>query len=182
MLFWSLVGMTVHGQASDKPVTQHFVCHKGFTVDECRLRMAVLKKVLDRYHADRLGEWNWVLVRTTDWRAILSVRGFDNGSPAFTYLPGNETFFDEALTLRESIRGMELMEVWQMSIEDLLDKAVRHELAHATCREKDEFRAIFLEERLRSGASVTCRFGKIKSGKTSPSTPQFRNDFQAQQP
>jgi hypothetical protein len=126
--------------------------------------MAVLKNVLDRYGADRLGEWSWVLVRTSDWRAILSIRGFDAGSPAFTYLPGNETFFDDALTMQESIRGMELTQLWQMPIEELLDKAVRHELAHAFCKEKDEFRARIIEEQFRSSSPVACKSIKNKFG------------------
>jgi predicted SprT family Zn-dependent metalloprotease len=48
------------------------------------------------------------------------------------------------------------MEVWRMPIEELLDKAVRHELAHALCHEKDESKARTLEERLRSRTPTVC--------------------------
>jgi hypothetical protein len=66
--------------------------------------MLILRRVLNGYHADELGEWSSVLVRTREWEQILSIRGFDTGSPAFTYLPARETFFDDALTQAESIR------------------------------------------------------------------------------
>jgi|ERR1035438_1624495 hypothetical protein len=46
-------------------------------------------------------------------------------------LTANQTFFDEALVLHESLRGMELADIRHMSIEELLDQAVRHELGHA---------------------------------------------------
>ena len=114
----------------------------------------------NRYHADELGEWSWVLVRTTDWEELLSVRGFDAGTPAFTYLPANETFFDDALTTGDSIRGFQLTMIWQMPIEELLDKAVRHELAHAFCREKDEFKARVLEDRFRVRTPLACGSAK----------------------
>ena len=98
----------------DKAQAQHFVCHTGFTLAQCQSRMRILRRVLNRYHADELGEWSWVLVRTTDWEELLSVRGFDARTPAFTYLPANETFFDDALTTSDSIRGLQLTMFWQM--------------------------------------------------------------------
>jgi hypothetical protein len=145
-----------HAQVDHNAPAQHFICNTGFTVAECHTRMSVLKPILNRYHAEELGEWSWVLVRTRDLEQILSLRGFDSGIPAFTYLSANETFFDDALTARESIRGIELMKIWQMSMEELLDKAVRHELAHAFCKEKDEAKARALEERFRTQAPLSC--------------------------
>lgn len=143
-------------QAVPPPSSQHFICHRGFTFEQCSIRMSVLKSSLAKYHADDLGEWSWVLVRTVDWKRILDTRGFDSNSPAFTYLPGKETFFDDALTSPESVRGIQLMEIWRMPIEELLDKAVRHELAHALCHEKDESKARMVEERLRSRTPAVC--------------------------
>jgi hypothetical protein len=139
-----------------KPSGQHFVCHSGFTLDQCHIRISILKRALDRYRADDLGEWSWVLVRTIDFERILSERGFNSDAPAFTYLPAKETFFDDALTSAESVRGIQLIEIWRMPIEELLDKAVRHELAHALCNEKDESKARIVEERLRSKAPSVC--------------------------
>jgi hypothetical protein len=152
-----LIAPVTYAQTRTGLPVQHFVCHTGFTAEQCQSRMVILRGALDRYHAEQLGEWSWVLVRTADWKQILSIRGFDSRSPAFTYLPANETFFDDALTTRDSIRGMELTQIWNTSVEELLDKAVRHELAHAFCREKAEGETGLLEERLRTGRSLTCK-------------------------
>jgi hypothetical protein len=160
MLSPFLIATVARAQGSDKAQAQHFVCHKGFTLARCQSRMGILRGVLNHYHADELGEWSWVLVRTTDWEELLSVRGFDARTPAFTYLPAHETFFDDALTTRDSIRGMQLTMIWQLSIDELLDKAVRHELAHAFCREKDEFKARVLEDRFRTQTPLVCGSAK----------------------
>ena len=61
-----------------------------------------------------------------------------SGIPAFTYLPSRETFIDEALLQIASSRGLELATSWHMTIPDLLDLAVRHEMGHALCNERDE--------------------------------------------
>jgi hypothetical protein len=156
LVLCGVVAPGARAQADPRPSVQHFICHRGFTAEQCRVRMVVLKRALDRYHADDLGEWSWVLVRTVDWKRILDIRGFGSDFPAFTYLPGKETFFDDALTTTESVRGIQLIEIWRMPIEELLDKAVRHELAHALCHEKDESKARIMEERLRSRAPEVC--------------------------
>jgi hypothetical protein len=156
LLLCGVLAAFTQAQAGPNPPVQHFICHTGFTADQCRIRMSVLRSALKRYHADDLGEWSWVLVRTIDWKQILNTRGFDSNSPAFTYLPAKETFFDDALTAPESVRGMQLIEIWRMPIEELLDRAVRHELAHALCHEKDESKARLMEERLRSRSPEVC--------------------------
>jgi len=83
MLSPFLVATVARAQNGDKTQAQHFVCHTGFTLAQCQSRMRILRRVLNRYHADELGEWSWVLVRTTDWEELLSVRGFDARTPAF---------------------------------------------------------------------------------------------------
>jgi hypothetical protein len=154
-----LVGLT---PAAAKPSTvsrtssQRFACHEGFTLEECRSLVMILRAAVEKYPLDQLGEWTWVVVRTRDWKHALTVRGLDPDSPALTYLPGNETFFDEALMMRASIRGMELMDVWNMPIDELLDKTVRHEVAHALCKEKDEMKVGRLEQQLRDHKTVAC--------------------------
>jgi hypothetical protein len=106
---------------------------------------------------DALGEWTWVLVRTVDWKQILSDRKFDTNHPAFSYLPKRETFLDGALVVRASIRGAELSAIWHMPIEDLLDLAIRHELAHALCNDRDETNADRAGIALKNGTPLSCR-------------------------
>ena len=136
---------------------QHYVCNVGYTPRECQAAMTVLRKTLERYHAEALGEWTWVLVRTEDWKRLLSERKFDSDSPAFSLLPKRETFFDAALVVRGSIRGVQLRAIWRMPIEDLLDLAIRHELAHALCNEREESKADRAAIALKNGTPLSCR-------------------------
>ena len=136
---------------------QHFACNVGYTPSECQVATTVLRKALAPYPVDALGEWTWVLVRTVDWKQILSDRMVDTNHPAFSYLPKRETFLDGALVVRSSIRGVELSAIWHMPIEDLLDLAIRHELAHALCNDRDETKADRAAIALKNGTPLSCR-------------------------
>jgi hypothetical protein len=136
---------------------QHFACNVGYTPRECQVAATVLRKTLERYHVEALGEWTWVLVRTVDWKQILSDRKFDTNHPAFSYLPKRETFLDDALVVKSSIRGAQLSAIWHMPIEDLLDLAIRHEFAHALCNDRDESRAERAASALKNGTPLSCR-------------------------
>ena len=135
---------------------QHFACNVGYTPKECQVASAVLRKALARYPVDTLGEWTWVLVRTEDWKRILSERRFDTNNPAFSYLTKRETFLDGSLVVRSSIRGTELRLIFHMPVEDLLDLAIRHELAHALCNEVDESEANRVAVALKDGTPLPC--------------------------
>jgi hypothetical protein len=136
---------------------QHVACNVGYTPSECQVATTVLRKALARYPVDALGEWTWVLVRTEDWKHLLSERGFDTNNPAFSYLPTRETFFDGALVVKQSIRGVELTLIWHMPVENLLDLAIRHELAHAWCNDPDETKANRTAIALKDGTPLSCR-------------------------
>lgn len=136
---------------------QHFACNVGFTPGECQVAATVLRKALARYPVDALGEWTWVLVRTEDWKQLLTERGFDSNNSAFSYLPKRETFLDAALVVRGSIRGVQLSAIWHMPMEDLLDLAIRHELAHALCNVRDETKADLAAIALKNGTPLSCR-------------------------
>jgi hypothetical protein len=136
---------------------QHFVCNVGYTARECQVAMTVVRKTLERYHVEALGEWTWVLVRTEDWKQLLLERRFDPNHPAFSYLPKRETFLDGALMVRSSIHGVELSAIWHMAIEDLFDLAIRHELAHALCNDPDETKAERAAIALKNGTPLSCR-------------------------
>jgi len=136
---------------------QHFACNVCYTPRECQVAMTVLRKTLERYHFEGLGEWTWVLVRTKDWKQLLLERRFNPNHPAFSYLPKRETFLDGALVVRSSIRGVELSAIWHMAIEDLFDLAIRHELAHALCNDPDETKAERAAIALKNGAPLSCR-------------------------
>lgn len=120
--------------------------------------MDVLRQVLAKYPATDLGEWTWVLVRPEDWRRILLDRGFSpDSSPAFSILSHRETFLEGALVTKVSFRGVQLSKLWRMPIEDLLDLAIRHELGHALCNERDETRANRAAIALKNGGALSCQ-------------------------
>lgn len=131
--------------------SQRFVCNTGYTLEQCHKDMAVLRKTLQKYPARQLREWTWILVRSGDWKAIVVPRGLNPDSPAFTYYAGKETFFEEALVTQVPGRSPVLLLTWGMSIPDLLEFAVTHELGHALCNEKDEVKAERVAHRLRAG-------------------------------
>jgi hypothetical protein len=136
---------------------QHFACTTGYAPQECQAATAVLRKALVRYPVDSLGEWTWVLVRTIDWKQFLFQRGIDPNDPAFSNLTKRVTFLDGSLVEKVSVRGIELCLVWHMTIEDLLDLTIRHELAHALCNERDEFKAQRVAIALKDDRPLSCR-------------------------
>jgi hypothetical protein len=139
-----------------KTAVQHFICNAGYTPSVCKTEMDVLRKTVARYPTAALGEWTWILIQNEDWRPILKSRGFNPNSPAFTVLGERETFVEEALVLRVSVRGFKLKEVWGMPMDELLDLAVRHEMGHGLCNEKDEENASRAAALLREGKPVSC--------------------------
>jgi hypothetical protein len=136
---------------------QRFVCNVGYSPQQCHLQMEALRRSLETYHAERLGEWTWVLVRSDDWRQLTELRHLDPRSPAFTSLERRETLFEEALVVPVPSRRAELMVHWAKNVDDLLTLAVTHELGHALCRETNEYKADRNGERLRAGQEVVCR-------------------------
>jgi hypothetical protein len=130
--------------------------HFGYTLEKCHQEMDVVRRVLAKYPTVELGEWTWVLVRSKDWKRILGGRGLNPNSPAFTYLLKRETFIEEALVSNVSSRSVELSGLWHMPVDKLLDFAVRHELGHAVCNERDELEANRAAESLLLRKPISC--------------------------
>ena len=99
---------------------QHFVCNIGYTIEKCHGSGSAAKGV-EKYPAAQLGEWTWVLVRSSDWKDIKTARGLDRNSPAFTYYAGRETFLEEALVTEVPERQGALLLLWGMGRDKLLD-------------------------------------------------------------
>ena len=140
---------------------QHFACNIGYTKQECQAATAVLKSALARYPVDALGEWTWVLVRTVDWKQVLDAKGMNTNDPAFSNLTRRKTFLDGSLVDGVSTRAIELRLIWHMRVEELLDFAIRHELAHALCNEPDEFKANRIAISLQNGTPPFCRATQV---------------------
>jgi hypothetical protein len=165
VMFVGMVGLVMNsaglkcaasGATQAEASHQHFVCHTGYTLENCHKDIAVLQRALEKYPVAQLGEWTWVLVRSSDWRGIQSPRGLDPNSPAFTYYPGKETFLEEALVSEVPRRRFDLKSTWGMSIEKLLDYAIAHELGHALCNERNEIKADRAAKSMREGNAPSC--------------------------
>lgn len=141
----------------DEAAPQRFVCDIGYTLERCNQDMTVLRAALTKYSVAQLGNWTWVLVRSQNWKAVLVPRGLNPDSPAFTYLEKRVTFIEEALVAEVPVRRRELLLKWRMSIGDLLDLSITHELAHALCGEKDEAKTTEVTKSLLEGKPLSCK-------------------------
>ena len=150
-----LTNLAKEGAAPLAP--QHFVCNTGYSVQQCHQQMSVLRPLLDKYGAARLGDWTWVLVKSEDWKTMQQTHGLDPDSPAFTVLNRRETFFEEALLSPVTERRVELIRQWSLSMDDLLNLAVTHELGHALCNERNEKKADAYGEQLRNDIALVCK-------------------------
>ena len=144
-------------EANRSPQTQQFVCTVGISLEKCRQEMSVLRNILANYPSSDLGQWTWVLVRSDYWKILLIRRGFNSGVPALTALDAKTTFFEEALIAGPSGRVSDLMDIWHIDRDGLLDLAVRHELGHALCGEENEQYAERIAHLLESKQAVTCK-------------------------
>jgi hypothetical protein len=160
--------VTSSARVKEEAPDQRFVCNTGYTAEECRQDLAVLRKALENYPVAQLGNWTWILVRSGDWKPIQLARGLHADSPAFTYYEKRETFIEEALVREVPVRHRELLLKWNMSMRNLLDLAIGHELGHALCNDKDESSANRVGAQLRAGNSLSCRVelqAKVQEGK-----------------
>jgi len=145
---------------------QKFHCHTGYTLADCHKEVAELKTVLARFHAEELGSWTWILVRSQEWRPILLQLGMNSQIPAFTAIDQRETFLEEALFGHEVLRTAELQREWLLPLKKLLELAVTHELGHALCGEPNEAIADRFGEELRRGRRPPCRTSKVAGGQS----------------
>jgi hypothetical protein len=141
---------------SATPAGQQFFCVGPYSVPECETQTAFLQTVLRKYDSEKLGKWSWILVRSDDWKQLVSQLHLNPASPAFSHLENRQTFFDEALLVLKPKRELELMTKWNISFDKFLDFAVSHELGHAFCQESDEIKAEHFSQRLRKSLASVC--------------------------
>jgi len=151
--------------------SQRFLCAKPYSIAECNEQVVILQVALRRYPIERLGQWTWVIVRSEDWKSILTRVQMDPDSPAFSILERHQTFFEEALLVSKPERQLELLKKWHIPFDKFLDFAVSHELGHAFCGESDEIKAERSGQRLRKGEGPLC--GKL--GPSATITVQMYN-------
>ena len=137
--------------------SQLFQCDGKVTLETCKQKALALKALLDKYGADRLGQWKWVLVASQQWEMLLAKLGSSPSVPAFTVLDANVTFFDDALLAGSPERLSRLMDAWHLGRDGLLDLAVRHELGHAFCKNRSEVAADRAAQDLEKNKPLSCQ-------------------------
>ena len=111
--------------------------------------------------------WTWVLVRSDDWPTILEGLNLHSGSPAFSVLAKRQTFLNEVLIDGTVQDRAELLRTFRVPIDQMLDIAVSHELAHAFCMEASEREADRFAEQLRKAGVSQCNGAR---NRTAPDT------------
>jgi hypothetical protein len=157
----------ITGEPQRSSPGRHFVCDKGYTLKQCDEELVVLKKALAKYPIPELGEWTWVLVRSEYWRLTLLTQTLDPRIPALTDPAARATFFDDALVTGESGRMSELMTLWHMGRENLLDFAIRHELGHAFCNDANEMDVERVARLLEQKKPISCKKRRSEPTRTS---------------
>jgi hypothetical protein len=138
------------------PSTISFFCNQAYDRNDCKSDVLTLRRALARYPVDRLGQWQFVLVRSDEWRDLLRALHGDPVSPAFTVLERRTTVLEQALFSASASRNAELLERFRTMGEGLLQLAISHELGHGICGELDEVRADEYGRELRNGKTVAC--------------------------
>lgn len=157
---------------------QEFACVSPYTIPQCEQQVAILRPVLHRYHAERLGRWTWVLVRSEDWKRFVEQLHLDTRSPAFSNLQMRQTFLEEVLVVAEPKRQIELLDLWHIPFDQFLESAITHELGHAFCNESDERKADRASQQLRRGEGNSCSLPKENTRKVAQWTATNSVDTQ----
>ena len=150
--------VSVHMDTNDKfPKAIQFFCGEQYNPKDCNQHVLSLRRVLAHYPIEQLGTWSFVLVPSADWKDL--VRGTKNPSaPALTELERRTTVFEEVLfsSKPSPTRVAELLHMFNIPADALVELAVSHELGHALCHDKDEGRTKILSFKLRAGQPLVC--------------------------
>jgi hypothetical protein len=167
---------------SDKPGMrdsdgQRFTCNTGYTLAACLRDIATLQGAVRKYPLRALGQWNWILVKTADWKPFVVHLGFSPNSPALTCLELKMTFVEEAIVIDKGDRTRELVSEYKMSRDRLLNYAVTHEMGHGICSDVDESHANEVAAKLQAGKPFACRTVREHSGESNsaPLPPAIRS-------
>jgi hypothetical protein len=137
--------------------TLTFLCESKLAPADCKTDVEILKSHLQTYPTAQLGSWTWVIIPADHWPYLASDLGLDSSSPAYTCIEDRLTLIDESmLAQRDARRDAELLRKFDMPLPKLIDFAVTHEMGHALCGFKDEYKADAVGRRLREGALPYC--------------------------
>ena len=133
-----------------------FFCTQDYNRDECRHHALELRRLLMTYPLERLGMWSFVLVPAYKWKDLVLALGGSSHSPAFTAFEQRTTVMESGLFSATATRSAELLHVFDVTGEALLELAVNHELGHCVCPDQDERKADDYGRELRKGEVPDC--------------------------
>jgi len=137
--------------------TQAIFCETRLALENCRNATGILDSHLRTYPVAQLGTWTWVIVSSDYWSALGQELGLDSDSPAYTCIEDRMTLIDESmLTQTNPRRNADLLRKFELPLPKLIDFAVTHEIGHALCGFKDEYKAEAVGRRLRNGELPYC--------------------------
>jgi hypothetical protein len=141
---------------SSFPDAIQFHCTENYNKAACLDDSLALREALGRYPVAPLGSWWFVLVPADEWKSLVLSLGGDPVSPALTSLGQRTTVMDRSLFRATAHRKKELSLRFTFSDEALLDLAIRHELGHSICNDRDERHAAEYGQRLREKKEISC--------------------------
>lgn len=141
------------------PKTIQFFCTQDYDRQACLKDSITLRHALASYPLDQLGAWSFVLVPSGEWKNLVHGLGADPTSPAFSIIEQGTTVIEGSLFSATPSRNKELLLMFGVMGNALLDLAVTHELGHAICHDQDERRADDYGRGLREKKPVACGKG-----------------------
>jgi hypothetical protein len=133
-----------------------FFCTQDYDRHASLKDSIALRLALAPYPLDQLGAWSYVLVPSGDWTNLVHGLGGDPTSPAFSIVEQGTTVVEGGLFSATPSRNKELLLLFGVIGNALLDLAVTHELGHAICHDQDERRADDYGRGLREQKPVAC--------------------------
>ena len=138
------------------PAAIQFYCTENYPRAECQNDISILSRVLAHYPLEKLGAWSFILGSSDEWEPIMTRLRLPLHCPAFSLLGGNKTVFSQTLFTSPVDRRAELMRLFGVPSDQLLDLAIAHELAHVFCGELGEASASAYGEQFRAGHPPNC--------------------------
>jgi len=137
--------------------TPSIFCEIRLANEDCKRAAEILVSHLHAYPVTQLGTWTWVIVSADYWSELGKDIGLDPESPAFTCIEDRMTLIDESILAQKNARrNAELLRKFEMPLPQLIDFAVTHEIGHALCGFKEEYKAEAVGRRLREGELPYC--------------------------
>jgi hypothetical protein len=157
------------------PAAIQFYCTENYPRAECQNDISNLRRVLAHYPLEKLGSWSFILGSSDEWEPLMTRLRLPLHCPAFSLLVGNKTVFSQTLFTSPVDRRAELMRLFGVPADQLLDLAIAHELVHVFCHELSEASASVYGEQLRAGHPPNCmaREGSRKSAGSENSMAEF---------